>query len=308
MTPKSLRLIEKESVPKPKASAVMKAWEEYKEAEMEAAIAKRQLYEEARNKGDDVDIPRREQGALLREVRLMQAEKQAKMPVQAPQPVPEEKDDDMEEDEEEPEVEEEAEGTMETPIEVVAEVVAPREVPKPLEVKQKSRAEEVTTRTLPKRGDERATAMGQWAGGPPNDRRRVVVDEGPSRVGRRERREDEKGEDDESSIPVERNAEVESVAGPQTGGKEELAVPVFDDMKEQTVEIALWTKVREEALKKVTKEAMADEGELSPQVVDANSQKYKDMLSSLALRDATEEEYRKARWVGQPYRGMTRLL
>ena len=35
---------------------------------------------------------------------------------------------------------------------------------------------------------------------------------------------------------------------------------------------------------------MADEGELSPQVVDANRQKYKEMLSSLALRDATEEE------------------
>ena len=34
---------------------------------------------------------------------------------------------------------------------------------------------------------------------------------------------------------------------------------------------------------------MADEGELSPQVVDANRQKYKEMLSSLALRDTTEE-------------------
>ena len=99
----------------------------------------------------------------------------------------------MEEDEEEPEQEEEAEGTRETPIEVVAEVVAPREVPKPVEAKQKPITEEVTTRTLPKRGDEIATAMEQWAGGPPKDKRREVVDEGPPRVGRRERREDEKG-------------------------------------------------------------------------------------------------------------------
>ena len=53
---------------------------------------------------------------------------------------------------------------------------------------------------------------------------------------------------------------------------------------------------------------MADEGELSPQVLDANRQKYKEMLSNLALREATEEEYRKTRWVGQPYRGMTRPL
>ena len=198
------------------------------------------------------------------------------------------------------------EGTRETQIGVVAEVVAPREVSKPVEGKQKSRAEEVTTRTLPKRGDELATAMGQWAGGPPKDKRRVVVDEGPPRVGRRERREDEKGEDDESSIQVERNTEVGSVAGRQTGEKEERAGPVFDDMEEPTVEIAVWTTAREEALKKVTEEAVADEGELSPQVVDANRQKYKEMVSSLALRDATEEEYRKARGVGQPYRGMTR--
>ena len=52
ITPKNLRLIEKESVPKPKAtSQVMKALEEYKESEREAAMAKRQLYEDARNKG-----------------------------------------------------------------------------------------------------------------------------------------------------------------------------------------------------------------------------------------------------------------
>ena len=71
-------------------------------------------------------------------------------------------------------------------------MVAPREVPQPVEVKQKPRVGEVTTRTLPTRGDEVATAMGQWAGGPPKDKRRVVLDEGYVRGGRRERREDEK--------------------------------------------------------------------------------------------------------------------
>ena len=71
-------------------------------------------------------------------------------------------------------------------------MVAKLEVPKPVEVKQKPRTEEVTTRTLPKRGDEIATAMWQWAGGPPKDKRRVVVEEGEVRGGRRERREDEK--------------------------------------------------------------------------------------------------------------------
>ena len=51
MTPNNLRLIENESVLKPKAkSHVRKAWEEYKEAERDAAMAKRQLYEDARNK------------------------------------------------------------------------------------------------------------------------------------------------------------------------------------------------------------------------------------------------------------------
>ena len=104
--------------------------------------------------------------------------------------MPEENKDEMEEDEEEPEEEEEAGGTREAPIEVVAEVVATREVPKRVDVKQKSRVEEVTTRTLPNRGDEIATAMGQWAGGPPKDKRRVVVDECQVRGGRRERRED----------------------------------------------------------------------------------------------------------------------
>ena len=87
--------------------------------------------------------------------------------MQAPQPVPEEEDDDMDEDEEEPEAGEEVAGTRDTPIEVVAEVVAPREVPKPVEVKQKPKVEEATTWTLPKRGAEVAVTMGLSAGGPP---------------------------------------------------------------------------------------------------------------------------------------------
>ena len=77
---------------------------------------------------------------------------------------------------------------------------------------------------------------------------------------------------------------------------------MFDDMEEPTVEIAVWTTTREEALRKVAEKAPKDEGELSPQVVDENRQKYKDMLSSLAMRDATEEEYRKTRgvWAALP--------
>ena len=51
MTPKNLRLVRKESVPKPKAKAVRKACEEYKEAKMEAAMAKRRLCEESQSKG-----------------------------------------------------------------------------------------------------------------------------------------------------------------------------------------------------------------------------------------------------------------
>ena len=72
-------------------------------------MAKRQLVEQAYKKGEQDDIPRREQGAFLREVRLRQALKQAKAPVQAPQPVPEEKEDIMEEDVEGSEKEEELE-------------------------------------------------------------------------------------------------------------------------------------------------------------------------------------------------------
>ena len=51
---------------------------------------------------------------------------------------------------------------------------------------------------------------------------------------------------------------------------------------------------------------MADDGELSTQVLDANMQKYKEVMFSLVLRDATEEDYRKAKGMRQPYRVMTR--
>ena len=193
MAPKNLSLVEPQGrTPKPKPKPARAAWEEYKEAEREAKLAKRLLREEASHKGENAEMPRREQGAFLREVRLRQAVKQARAPVQAPQPVPEEKDDEMDED-----VEEE-DGTRETPIEVTAEVVAPREVPKLVEVLAKPREEEVTTRALPRKRDEVAATMWQWAGGPPNDKRRVVVDEGQARGGRLGRREDEKGEDEES--------------------------------------------------------------------------------------------------------------
>ena len=170
-------------------------------------MAKRQSEEQAKKEGEQSDTPRVEQGSLLREERLRQAVKQAKAPVQAPQPVPEEKEDAMEEDVED------AAGTRETPIEVAAEVVAPLEVPKPVEVRQKPRVEERTTRSLPTRRDEVTAAIGQWAGGPSKDKRRVVVDEGLVR-----RREDEKGVD-ESKTTVERSSEVASAARRQAGEK-----------------------------------------------------------------------------------------
>ena len=198
----------------------------------------------------------------------------------------------MEEDEEEPEEEESEEeetgGTRAAPIVVVAEAVAPREVPKPVGGKEKVRAEELTTRPLPRSGDEFATPIGQWASGPPKDKRRVVVDEGQARDDRRERREEENGEDDKSRTPEERSTEVASTARRQSEESKSREVPLFDDMDEPTVEIAVWTTAREEALTKVSEKVLEDGGELSPKVVDENRQKYKDMLSSLAKRDATE--------------------
>ena len=51
MTPKNLGLIEVERTPKPKPKPARAAWEEYKEAQREAVVAKRRLYEEAQHKG-----------------------------------------------------------------------------------------------------------------------------------------------------------------------------------------------------------------------------------------------------------------
>ena len=157
MTPKSLKLLEKEAVAKPKPkSQVRKAWEEYKAAEAEAEMAKRQLEEQAKKDGEQGDTPREEQGSLLREERLRQAVKRAKAPVQATLPVPEEKDDEMEEDAED------AMGTRETPIEVAAEVVAPQEVPKPVEAKPKPRVEGWK---WPKPTSTTTSLWGRWGSG-----------------------------------------------------------------------------------------------------------------------------------------------
>ena len=131
--------------------------------------------------------------ALSREEIRRQVERPAKSPEQVSQPIPGEKADEMDEDEEEPDEEEseeeETKGTRAARIEVVAEVVVPREVPRPVGGKEKVIAEELTAIPLPRSGDEFATPIGQWASGPPKDKRRVVVDEGQARVDRRERRE-----------------------------------------------------------------------------------------------------------------------
>ena len=128
---------------------------------------------------------------------------------------------------------------------MVAETALPREVPKPVEEKRKPSVEEATTETLPKRAAA-AAAMGQWAGGPPNDKRRVELDEGPLRVGRLERREDEKGGEEESIIPVARSTDTEGEVAQQSGEKEKRGVPVFEDMEEPTVEVVVWTTSRED--------------------------------------------------------------
>ena len=73
----------------------MKAWEEYKAAEAEAEMAKKQLEEQPKTPEEQGDTARVEQGTPLREERLRQAVKRAKAPVQAPRPVPEEKEDAM---------------------------------------------------------------------------------------------------------------------------------------------------------------------------------------------------------------------
>ena len=92
MTPRCLNLMKpQERVFKPQPKPARAAWEEYKEAERQAALAKRLLREGASRNGEDAEMPRREQGAFRREVMARQAEKQAKAPVPVPQPVSEEK-------------------------------------------------------------------------------------------------------------------------------------------------------------------------------------------------------------------------
>ena len=49
-------------------------------------------------------------------------------------------------------------------------------VPKPVKVRQKARVE-VPSIGVAKRTDISTTAVGQWAGGPPRDKKGVVVDE-----------------------------------------------------------------------------------------------------------------------------------
>ena len=64
-------------------------------------------------------------------------------------------------------------------------------------------------------------------------------------VSRRERREDENGEDEESIIPMDRSIDAEKEVGQQSVETEKRGVPVFEDMEEPTVEIAVWTTARE---------------------------------------------------------------
>ena len=51
---------------------------------------------------------------------------------------------------------------------------------------------------------------------------------------------------------------------------------------------------------------MADDDEVSTKVLDANRQKHKEMMSSLAVMESTEKKYQKAKSMMQPYRGTTR--
>ena len=44
-----------------------------------------------------------------------------------------------------------------------------------------------------------------------------------------------------------------------------------------------------DGVEKCHEDMMADEGELSPKVLDSNRQMYKEMRSNLAVRDATEK-------------------
>ena len=147
-------------------------------------------------------------------------------------------------------------GTSGNPIEVREEVVEPLGVPKQVEVRPKARVEVPPVGAVSKKADIPTTAMEQWTGGPPRDKRRVVVDEG-SVGGRRQVR-----HETVVTTPVARSIDTGSEEGLRSADKEELGTPVFEDMEEPTVEIVVWTTAREEALKKVTEDTIVDEGEL----------------------------------------------
>ena len=55
------------------------------------------------------------------------------------------------------------------------------------------------------------------------------------------------------------------------------------------VETAVWTTAREEALRKGMEEGRTDEIDLSMKAIYENRQRYKDMLSNVAVRDAIGE-------------------
>ena len=65
-----------------------------------------------------------------------------------------------------------------------------------------------------------------------------MVDESSVWVSHQERREAEE------TTPVARSTETEGEAGRQSADKEERGVPVFEDMEEPTMEIAVWTFAR----------------------------------------------------------------
>ena len=68
--------------------------------------------------------------------------------------------------------------------------------------------------------------------------------------------------------PLARSTDAGRDKGLRSADKVELGAPVFEDMEEPTVEIVVWTTLRDESLKEVTEETMIDEGELSPKVLD----------------------------------------
>ena len=109
------------------------------------------------------------------------------------------------------------------------EFVEPRVVPKPVEVRQKAMVEMPHIEALPKKAYTPTAPMGQWAGGPPGDKRRVVVDEGS--VGDRRQVRPETV----VTTTVARSTDAGSEDGLRSADKEELGTTVFEDMEEPTV-------------------------------------------------------------------------